>query len=110
MVDRRSFTQKQRIKIFTRQNGLCDICKGKLTAGAYEIDHILALVHGGSNDDDNLRAVHAKCHRDKSNEDVTANGKVKRVVAGGTKRKGRPLPGTRASGLRKRMNGEVVKW
>lgn len=110
MADRRSFTEKQRIQIFMRQKGLCAICHTKMQPGGYEIDHTHALALGGDNDDGNYRAVHRKCHWDKSKQDVQALAKIDRVIAGGTKRKGRPLPGTRASGLRRRMNGQVERW
>lgn len=102
MVDRRSFSQKKRAEIFARDGGKCGLCGFKILNGSYEIDHVAALVHEGSNDDDNLRPVHVRCHREKSRLDVAANAKVKRIAAGGKTRRGRGFRGWR------RFNGEQV--
>lgn len=43
----------------------CSDCKGaKLLA--QEVDHIVALEHGGTDDDANLRAMNAECHKRKT--------------------------------------------
>ena len=92
MVDRRSFSIKQRLAIYTRQNGLCAICGLLMPHGQFEIDHELALIAGGDNSGGNLRAVHPKCHSDKTGDDVRSHKKVQRTMAGGKKRKGRKIP------------------
>ena len=52
-------------------NPLCVMCqaKGKTTV-ATELDHIVALVNGGSNDDDNLQGLCAPCHVQKTRADL----------------------------------------
>jgi len=109
MENRKHLTQKQRIKLMLFQNGYCPVCNNKLKPGNIEYDHIQALVHGGDNDPDNWRAICAvPCHRDKTRRDAQAGAKVKRL-AFGKPRKGQPLPGSRASRWKRKMDGTVVE-
>jgi hypothetical protein len=50
---------------------LCRSCdeKGFVTPGA-EMDHIVPLFKGGSNDDHNLQMLCVECHRKKSADDL----------------------------------------
>lgn len=50
---------------------LCRMCeeKGFVTPGQ-EMDHIVPLFRGGSNDDDNLQMLCVECHRKKSADDL----------------------------------------
>jgi 5-methylcytosine-specific restriction enzyme A len=109
MTDRRSISQKRRAEIVLSQGCLCKMCGTKLIPSQYEIDHIAALIHGGSNEEYNLQAICKDCHKLKTREDVHARAHADRIAAGGRKRKGAPLPGSRASGWKKRMDGTVVK-
>lgn len=58
-----------RVRILNRDNWTCRYCGVK----ANTVDHVVARVHGGSHDDDNLVAACRRCNglkRDKSPEDV----------------------------------------
>lgn len=47
-----------------KHEGRCHVC-GLL--GADEVDHVIPLSEGGSNDMDNRRPIHSEpCHREKS--------------------------------------------
>ena len=108
MIDRRSISQKRRAEICLRQNGLCAMCGAKLLPGKFEIDHETALVHSGSNEDDNLRALcTSPCHRSKTKKDVQAQAKVERIAWGGRQRKGPPMPGSKNTKFKKHMDGSV---
>lgn len=50
--------------IFKAQRGRCAYCRNKL--GAYEIDHIMPVAKGGTNDRRNIQLTCAKCNRTKS--------------------------------------------
>lgn len=79
---RRSFSKKDRARIFNANLGVCHICEGKIGVGeAWEIEHVIpyALTHDDS--DGNLRPAHVKCHRSKTDTDVTAIAKVYRIAA-----------------------------
>lgn len=54
-----------------RLEPICYICKakGKITLGK-EVDHIKALINGGTNDMENLAAVCVPCHQEKSRKDM----------------------------------------
>ncbi len=69
-----------RERIFNRDCGLCQECQrnGQLTL-ATQVDHIIALANGGSNDDDNLECICDDCHDRKTNADL---GYKPRVVTG----------------------------
>jgi 5-methylcytosine-specific restriction protein A len=62
--------QKLRRRIF-REHPLCVSCQqiGKVRE-AKELDHIIPLFKGGSDDDDNLQGLCVECHRKKSAADL----------------------------------------
>src|ERR1700733_12028817 len=58
----------------------CSLCGKRIEPeDKVEWDHVHALVHGGAHHYNNLRPVHAQCHKVKSAKDVSANAKVKRL-------------------------------
>ena len=78
-----------------------------------EFDHITPLILGGQNRESNIQLLCHECHGAKTKLDVKLKAKVARVrtkLSLGIKTaKGRPMPGSRASGLRKRMDGTVER-
>lgn len=52
-------------KIAASQQWKCSSCNSMLDE-TYEVDHVLALDHGGTNDPSNLRALCPHCHRKKT--------------------------------------------
>lgn len=58
---------KDRERIKRRDLGLCKACyaKGILTEGT-QVDHIVPLAAGGSDDDSNKQLLCVKCHKAKS--------------------------------------------
>ena len=82
---RRAMTPARVARIFAAHDGKCHECKRKLRAGDdYEIDHVLALATGGSDDDANCAPICSGCHLVKTKGDVTAAAKIKRVATGHT--------------------------
>lgn len=55
---------EQRKRRLQRTNGLCEMCLPKRSIPATVVDHIVPLVHGGSDEDENTRNLcdehHAK--------------------------------------------------
>ena len=80
---RRSFSKKDRARIFASANGVCHLCNGAITVGeAWEIEHIVAYALTRDNSDENLRPAHKRCHEVKTRqEDVPAIAKAKRREA-----------------------------
>lgn len=55
-------------KVAARQGFKCQLC-GELLQEDWEVDHILSLQRGGSNDLNNYQALHKRCHASKSSEE-----------------------------------------
>lgn len=97
-------------RVAERQGGHCLLCE---TRTGLEGDHIVALADGGENRESNVQMLCSKHHKIKTAREALERTKVRRMQSkhmGIKKPKGRPLPGTRASGIRKRMSGEVERW
>lgn len=115
MTRRRPMTPARRLRIAEAHDWICHLCGGKIdpVREIWHIEHPLAADLGGSNNDEDLRPAHERCHKPKTAEDKNIMAKADRQSArhfGARKRLSRPLPGTRASGIRKRMNGTVERW
>lgn len=78
-----------------------------------EFDHTTPLILGGQNRESNIQLLCHECHGAKTKLDVKLKAKVARVrtklCLGIAPKKGRPMPGSKASGLRKRMDGSVER-
>ncbi len=106
--------KRVKTRIYVRADGKCAIC-GRQTGSKlrHAFDHIVALINGGENRESNLQLLCVSpCHSEKTKKDVAQKSKDYRVRAkhlGITSVKRNPMPGSRASGLRKRMNGTVER-
>jgi 5-methylcytosine-specific restriction protein A len=99
-------------RVHDRAGGICPKCTRPLVPGQWACDHIIALINGGQHRDSNLQPLCVSpCHSTKTKTDVAEKAMVyrKRAKHLGIKQSPRPMPGSRASGLRKRMNGQVER-
>ncbi len=111
-MSRREFSAKVKVAAFQRANGHCEKCTAHLMPGRFAYDHVLPDALGGEPVLENCAVLCSACHGSKTaSGDVPRIAKMKRQRAGhiGARTTSRPMPGSRASGLRKRMNGEVVR-
>lgn len=97
MAHRKSFTKKERARLFLLYDGECYLCAGKIHAEreAYEIEHVIPWALTQDDSDDNLRLAHVKCHRGKTASDVKAIAKTERMrlrYLGALPRSKRPIP------------------
>lgn len=104
-----------KLRVFERQIGRCALCLRIMHPKMKQIyDHMLALINGGENRERNLQMICEICNLHKTGGDVAIKSKTYAIRSKhvGIKRKpkGRPMPGTKASGIRKRMNGTVEEW
>lgn len=77
---RKSFSAKDRARIFAAADGICGISKRKIQAGeAWEVEHRIALALGGTNDDENLYPALVEPHKGKTRLDVKAIAKCRRI-------------------------------
>jgi len=56
---------KLRRSILKRDQGVCYLCD---QLGATEVDHLIELAAGGTNDQSNLASAHGDCHRRKHSD------------------------------------------
>lgn len=105
---RKAMGQMRRLRIWEAHGGVCIICKHKIDGVREEwiVEHILALVLGGSDTDDNCAPAHEDCRRVKDKADVAAGAKAKRMKARhlGIKKPSR-MPGSRNSRWKAKIGG-----
>lgn len=108
-----------RLRVLERFDGRCDLggigCGRQIAAGdKWCCDHIKALINGGENRERNLHPLCEWCTPIKDAADVAEKSytAARRKSHAGIKRKpkGRPMAGTKASGIRRRMDGSVERW
>jgi 5-methylcytosine-specific restriction endonuclease McrA len=107
-TDDTAIPPRVRLRVFLKFDGICQECGVKIIGKRWICDHRAALINGGENRENNLGPIHEACDKTKTAQDVAEKSKTyqKRLARLGLKKtKGRPLPGTRASGWRHRMNG-----
>jgi 5-methylcytosine-specific restriction protein A len=109
---RDKLTRKQIAELFLRQDGRCPECGQKLqTKGHIPVqfidEHDLPLWAGGTNELQNRGLVCRPCAKDKTIREAPQLAKSRRVrdKAIGAKKSRNPLPGSKASGWRHRMDG-----
>ena len=79
----------------------------------WDVSHDIPLEAGGKDDESNWLVAHRKCHRvHTSTVDIPLIAKVKRIHQShiGAKLKSKnPLPGSKGSKWKKKMDGSVVR-
>lgn len=83
------------MRIWLREGGTCYLCGYPVAWGTdLEIEHPIALAHGGSDDDAALRCVHGHCHKAKTSAGAKTTAKIKRILARreGTRRERKKIP------------------
>ena len=101
-----------RLRVWERDLGQCQECTRKIIGKDWVCDHATALINGGENRERNLRVICGWCDRKvKTPADVAEKSKVARVKGKrlGTQRRGAPIPGSKRSGWRKRLDGTVER-
>jgi len=101
-------------RIVLVQDGICACgCGQKLgSAGEpIEFDHEVALINGGENRENNLRALRRPCHAVKTRADVAEKAKVARVrnKALGFRKPKSTLPGSKSGEWKRKVTGEWVR-
>lgn len=73
--------RRLRDKIMRRDGFMCQCekCKGEKLI-AHEVDHIKPLSQGGTDEPDNLRAMHKDCHAEKSKAEAQPTYKPRAVI------------------------------
>ena len=64
-MKRKIIHPRKKQKIFERDNFTCVECGVSGDFNCLEVDHIISVVNGGTNDEDNLQTLCYKCHMEK---------------------------------------------
>jgi 5-methylcytosine-specific restriction endonuclease McrA len=102
-----------RLRVLDRFERKCAGCTRPIAPGdKWTCDHKKALINGGENRERNLQPLCDWCDPKKTAADIAEKSAVytRGLSHAGIRKapKGRPLPGTRASGIRKPFNGPPV--
>lgn len=108
-MTRRSLSPMQKLRIFEATAGRCHLCGLKIQR-RWEVEHIVPLALGGADDETNMAPAHVDCHAGKSAKDRGDIARAKRRKAKhvGAFKSSRPMDGSRASRLKKHMDGRVT--
>ena len=112
MKHRPTLTAKQRAEVFRDNGGICHICERRIWPGeAWHNEHVQARGLGGADNPDNYRPAHIDCHAGKTRQDRAVMAKADRQMKKhtGVKRTRNPLPGSKASRWKRKMDGTVER-
>jgi 5-methylcytosine-specific restriction enzyme A len=113
VTPRKPLTDKQRLQLFIRHQGICCLCGLKID-GVKEMwdEHVNPLWRDGDNEAENRAPAHSKCARLKTKQESTERAKGRDVAQfhfGAKRAKTKPMPFGRRSKLKKKFNGDVVE-
>lgn len=122
---RAEFSKQTKRLALKRSGGLCEasgpmyglrlfqVCGSQLSYGV-EFDHVVLAANGGDNSLENCAAVCKRCHSHKTRtHDTPLAAKTVRqrdkIGLGIKRRASRPIPGSKASPFKRKMDG-TVEW
>jgi 5-methylcytosine-specific restriction endonuclease McrA len=115
-TERKKLTPTARLRIWERDKGVCCLCSVKID-GVREkwiIEHLRALELGGADEPENMGPAHKACADAKTNgpngdHAMAAKAKRNKKAALGLSKSKNPLPGSKGSRWKRRMDGSVVR-
>lgn len=110
-MSRQEFPNRVRSAAWARSGGQCECCTRKLFPGDIHYDHINPDGLTGEPTLENCQVLCRSCHAPKTKADVANIARAKRREAKhlAIRSTSRPMPGSKASGWRKRMSGQVER-
>lgn len=106
--DNQRVPDRVKIRIWDRYGGKCYLSGRKILAGdKWELEHVISLCNGGEHRESNLAPALVAPHKVKTKADMALKKKITRVRKRhlGLKKSGRKIPGSKGSGVRRRMDG-----
>lgn len=81
-MSRKTFSRKERVRIFDLNGGSCHLCGQKIKVGeAWDLEHIVPWELTRDDSDENVKPAHKSCHKVKTAEDVAVIRKADRIRA-----------------------------
>lgn len=112
-TDDAPFPPRVRLRILERFDRRCASCGKPIRPGErWTCDHIVALINGGENRESNGQSLCRACTPEKDAADVAVKSRtadMAKAAYGIKARKGRPMPGSRASGWKRKMDGTTIR-
>jgi 5-methylcytosine-specific restriction protein A len=112
-MTRKRLSARERERVYDSTYGCCDICLQPIWLGErWEVSHRIPLAAGGEDAPENRFPVHYKCHRRQTSEvdaPLIAKTRRQRQKAIGIRSTSRPMPGSKASGWKRRMDGTTER-
>lgn len=112
-TDDTPFPPRVRLRILERFDRRCAGCTNPIRPGErWTCDHIVALINGGENRESNGQPLCRACTPEKDAADVAVKSKtadMAKAAYGIKPRTGRPMPGSRASGWKRKMDGTTIR-
>jgi 5-methylcytosine-specific restriction endonuclease McrA len=108
MTPRREFPKHVKLATWQRADGHCEKCTTKCYPGHFEYHHIKEDTFNGEPTLENCQLLCIACHSKITRKRAAAIAKSNRIrnrEIGIKKNIARPLPGTRASGWKHKMDG-----
>ena len=104
------------LRLWRKQDGRCGKCTRKMRAHNIEREHLVPLSMGGENRESNVELWCAvPCSSEKTASEAAPRAKADRATAkrwgfkSPSKKKRPPMPGSRASKWKKKLDGTVVR-
>ena len=108
IAKRISFSPKRRAEVLLANGGRCYLTNAKIAAGdAWDVEHVIPLAQGGTNDLANLKPALASAHKVKSATDAANTAKAKRLAGETCQGQGKPIPARGFSDRTRGFDGNV---
>jgi 5-methylcytosine-specific restriction protein A len=113
MTPRKHISTRERARLFLLHEGLCHICGNKIDGvrERWDVEHVIPFALTQDDSDENRKPAHYACHKPKTKDDVRMIRKSDRVRAkhiGAKAPTRRPLPGSRNSPFKIKLDGTIV--
>jgi 5-methylcytosine-specific restriction protein A len=97
------------LRVLLRQNRRCAMTGALLHRGYWIVDHRTPLADGGENREMNLQLITGKASAKKTAWEATDRAKVRAITEKhlGIKQSSRPIPGSRNTPYRRKINGQT---
>lgn len=106
--------RRVRLRVFDHWCGRCYLSGIEILPGdIWHLEHIKSLKNGGENRESNLAPALVEPHKLKSAREATDGAKADRIKAkhlGLHKSAHRPIPGSRRSPFKHKLNGRIDAW
>lgn len=108
IAKRISFSPKRRAEVLLANGGRCYLTGAKIAAGdAWDVEHVIPLAQGGTNDLVNLKPALSAAHKIKSAKDAADTAKAKRLAGETCQGPSKPIQSRGFSDRSRGFDGQI---